>query len=158
MSKLRRTAALAVMVAGLSQFSVAAEQPAEVPWNKVCAYADQRELQFTTTGGEPVRGYCVALDATAISVRTKDGRELKVLKTAIAKLEIQQAKGHQVQTLGRGFHKALKTQVNWLLSPLAPAGVVAIPLTLAWGAVALPFCAVGDMRSKVAGHREIKPI
>jgi hypothetical protein len=65
-------------------------------------------------------------------------------------------KGRQVRTLRTGFRKALTKQVNWLLSPHAVAGIVAIPPTLAWGAVSLPFCVLGDMRDKLGNDREIQ--
>jgi hypothetical protein len=38
-----------------------------------------------------------------------------------------------------------------------PAAVVAIPATLAWGAVSAPFCLLGDLKAKLKGMQEIKP-
>jgi hypothetical protein len=55
-------------------------------------------------------------------------------------------------------HKGLAEGVNELLSPLAIGGIVMIPSTLAWGAVSLPFCLLGDLKAKIGGTKDIKPI
>jgi hypothetical protein len=66
--------------------------------------------------------------------------------------------GHQLSALGRNVQKGLRQGFEWLLSPYAPLGIVAVPATVAWGAVAAPFCLLGDLTHKASRTREIKVI
>jgi hypothetical protein len=43
-----------------------------------------------------------------------------------------------------------------LLSPAGPGMVVILPATLAWVASAAPFCALGDLVSRIAGQEEVR--
>jgi hypothetical protein len=56
------------------------------------------------------------------------------------------------------MHEGLRQGFEWLFSPYAPLGMVVVPGTVAWGAVAAPFCLLGDLNDKLAGRREIKVI
>lgn len=104
------------------------------------------------------QGYCVSIDADQIAVTTKDRRVVKIARKTLSRLELRRSKGHQLSSLRSGMRKGLRTGFDSLLSPLAPYGIVAIPATLAWGAVAAPFCLLGDLKAKVTGTQELKPI
>ena len=130
----------------------------EVQWNQICREAHGRELLVTTADGDLVKGYCVSIDANNIAVKTKDRGVVKVARKTLSKLEMERSKGHQLRTLHKGVHKGLKYGFDSLLSPMAPVGAVVLPATLAWGAVSAPFCLLGDLREKVNGTQEIKPI
>jgi hypothetical protein len=43
-----------------------------------------------------------------------------------------------------------------LLTPAAPVAIVLVPGTFAWGALAAPFCLIGDLSNKIGGSEEIK--
>jgi hypothetical protein len=130
----------------------------EVHWNQVCHVAGGRELVVTTASGEKVEGYCVAVDVDQITVTTDDQRVVKIARSALSRLAMYRSKGHQVRTLRRGVHKGLVEGVNELFSPLAIGGIAMIPGTLVWGAVSLPFCLLGDLKAKIGGTKDIKPI
>jgi len=135
-----------------------AANPIETQWNQVCRVADGREMIVTTASGETVQGYCISVDVDGVGIRTRDGQIKHVARTALARLRVHGARGHQLSSLGKGVHDGLKFGVDALLSPEAVLGAVAIPATLAWGAVSTPFCILGDLRDKLSGTREIKPI
>ena len=135
-----------------------AEDIKEVTWNQVCRETNGHELQLTTAKGETVSGYCVGVTVDEISIRTGDAKVVKVARTALARLEMHRAEAHQVASLHRGVHRTLADGFKILFSPMAPVGTVVVPGTLAWGAVALPFCALGDLHAKLAGKQTIKPI
>ena len=151
-----RTICVMTVLAAASQLSAADDL--EVHWNQVCGVAGGRELVVTTSTGEKVEGYCVAVDVDQITVSTEDHRVVKVARSALSKLAMYRSKGHQVRTLRRGVHKGLAEGLNELLSPLAIGGIVMIPSTLAWGAVSLPFCLLGDLKAKIGGTKDIRPI
>ncbi len=141
-----------------SALPVSAADPIVVPWNEVCRAAVGHDLILTTASGERLEGYCYSIDVNQIAVGTRNRGVVKVARTALARIEVQRVQGHQLRSLGKGVHKGLKDGFDALLSPLAPAGIVMIPGTLAWGAVATPFCILGDLRAKInGGTREIRP-
>ncbi len=62
----------------------------------------------------------------------------------------------QCKPSGQGLHKHLRNGIDDLLSPRAPLGLVSVPSVLAWGAVAAPFCALGELRDVLEGERELQ--
>lgn len=150
--------ALTLAAATLSSQPLHAAAAIETPWNQVCRVADGHELLVTTANGGTVEGYCVSVDVNGIGVGTKDGRVVQVARKALSRLEIRRSKGHQLSSLRKGMHDGLQFGFNSLLSPLAPVGMVAVPATLAWGAIATPFCVLGDLKAKLTGNQEIRPM
>ncbi len=136
--------------------SLFASDEIQVQWNGICSAARGRELSITTSDGAIVTGYCAAIDVKEITVRTADNRMVKVGRAVLSRLSVHSYKGHQLQSLRHGVHKGLKDGSDKLLSVEALWGIVEIPVTLAWGAATLPFCALGDLRSKLSGELPIK--
>ena len=64
--------------------------------------------------------------------------------------------GHHLADLGNSMSKSFARGFGWLFSPAAPLGLVAIPATIAWGAVAAPFCLLGDLGDDGAITQDIK--
>jgi hypothetical protein len=60
---------------------------------------------------------------------------------------------HRLKSLGKGMKHGMHDGVKMTFSPLAPIGLVVIPGTLAWGAVAAPFCILGDLFGGKPGQR-----
>jgi len=129
-----------------------------VQWNQVCRVAHDRELSITTQNGETVQGYCNRINVDEIAVITKDQRAVNIARSALAHVRVRRAntKGHQLVSLGKGMRAGLKTGLEWLLTPAAPAAIVLSPGTLAWGAASAPFCIIGDLSNKIGGTEEIK--
>jgi hypothetical protein len=140
----------------VSSLPLLAADPIETPWNQVCRVANGRELVLTTANGGTVQGYCISIDVNGIGVRTKDGQVSRIARTALARLEMRRSKGRQLSSLRKEMHDGLKFGFDSLLSPLAPVGLVVVPGTLVWGAVATPFCFLGDLKYKATGKQEIK--
>jgi len=135
--------------------------PVEVQWNQVCRVAGNRELSITTQSGETVLGYCTAINVNEISITTKDQRVIKIARSALARIRAVRpinTKGHALASLGKGMHEGLRTGFGYLFSPAAPLGLVMVPGTLAWGAVAAPFCLIGDLAHRAGGGVEIEEI
>lgn len=147
---------LTVLTMAGSPLPLAAADSNEVPWNQVCQVAQGRELLVTTTNGAPVAGYCVRIDVKAITVETNDHRYVKIARDTLTRIEMRRAKGHQLSSLGKGMRQGFHFGFDSLLSPLAPLGIVVVPATVAWGAVAAPFCLLGDLRYKLSGRQEIR--
>jgi hypothetical protein len=130
--------------------------PTEVPWNEVCRVAAARELVITTANGDTVDGYCVSISVDEMAINTRNRGVVKVARKALSRIQMHRSKGHQLSSLGKAMHKGLNYGFDGLLSPYAPLGIVAVPSILAWGAVAAPFCLLGDLKDKVTGKQEIK--
>jgi len=86
-----------------------------------------------------------------------DHKVVKIARATLTRLEMSE-RGKSGPIPRARMHRSLKDGSDALFSPMAPAGIVLIPGTLAWGAVALPFCLLGDLHAKIHGKREIKPI
>ncbi len=133
-----------------------AADPIETHWNDVCKMAVGNHLVLTMADGTMVEGYCVRVNADEIGVRTLDSQAVTIARSALTSLRLRTTEGHQLKSLGKGLHGGLREELHWLLSPMAPLGVVALPATLAWGAAAAPFCMLGDLVDKLTPAREIK--
>jgi hypothetical protein len=146
-----------VMVSALPLY---AADEIQVHWIEVCRAAGGKRLTIKTFNGETVDGYCLSINVDEIAVTTKDQQIVRIARRALSRIDVQRSKndGHQLSALGRGVHKGLRQGFQWLLSPYAPLGIVAVPATVAWGAVAAPFCLLADLTHKTSGTREIKVI
>ena len=126
----------------------------DIPWNQLCREANFHELSITTTTGETVEGYCMGIDVNQVSIGF-NGRAVKIARANVARL-LMRGQGHQLKSLGKGVRGGLRYGFNALLSPQAVLGAVAIPATLAWGAVSTPFCLLGDLRAKLSHSKEVR--
>jgi hypothetical protein len=133
-----------------------AQESVHVAWTQVCRTANGRQMRLTTNTGDTVEGYCMSVSVDEISLRTPDQRAVKIARAAMARIVVTPQE-HQLRALGRGMRKSLRTGFRALLSPMAPAGMVLIPATLAWGAVSAPFCAAGDLFAGKSTGTEIRP-
>jgi hypothetical protein len=132
------------------------ERPIEVPWQQVCNTSYGQQLILTTETGETIQGYCVSIDVNKIGVRTPDQRVVQIARSTLSKLEMKRPRTHQLASLGKGVRHELHEGVKILFSPMAPGGLILIPGTLAWGAVAAPFCILGDLFAPPEQIHEIK--
>ena len=129
-----------------------------VTWTDLCKTVAGHQLTIKTLNGDVVDGYCMNISVEEVSVKTKENKVVKIARTALARVDMQRKEneGHQLRALGQGMHKSLRKGFGWLFSIYAPAGMVAIPATLAWGAVSAPFCLIGDLTHDGSDTTEIK--
>ncbi len=132
-----------------------APKPVEVKWETLCHYAKDYRLVVTTTQGDVVEGHCLAVQVNELVVTTKDYKTVRIARAALAKIHMQPSHGNHLQSLGKGMRQAFHEGFQQLLSPLAPVGLVVIPGTVAWGAIAAPFCAIGDLSEKLKREHEV---
>ena len=158
-ANIRFLALSAVMVGALP---LHAAEPIQVHWNEVCRVAADRQLVITTADGNTVEGYCVSITVDQMAVTTPDRQIVKIARTALSRIQMHRSpghqQGHQLRSLGQGMRTGLRYGFKSLLSPYAPIGIVTVPATLAWGAVAAPFCLLGDLRDRVTGKQDIQEI
>lgn len=130
----------------------------QVPWQDVCRAADGHRLTIKSANGDVVDGYCMSINVDEMAITTKDHKIVRVARATLSRIDVQRSKneGHQLAALHKEVHKSLRKGFEWLLSPSAPLGLIAIPSTLAWGIVSTPFCILGDVTHKASGTREIK--
>jgi len=137
-----------------------AADPVEVPWNQLCKAATGNRLMITTADGATVEGFCMSITVDEVAIRTENQKVVKIARSALSKIQMQRRleQQHPLKALRKDLRRSFREGFDLLLTPEAPAGIVLIPGTLAWGAVAAPFCALGELKNKLEGEREIKVI
>jgi hypothetical protein len=125
-------------------------------WGDLCAVAGGQQLSITTNDGKTVKGTCASTSDSEIAL-TANQRVVKIARSTLSRIQMYQpGSGHHLADLGKDMSKSFKTSFVWLLSPAAPLGLVAIPATVAWGAVAAPFCILGDLGQSGPTTHDIK--
>jgi hypothetical protein len=125
-------------------------------WTELCHVAGTRQLNVTTSDGKTVSGICGSTTADELSLNNKQ-LVVRVARATLTRIEMYDpGTGHHLADLGNGMSKSFQQGFRWLFSPAAALGLVTIPATVAWGAVAAPFCLLGDMGSDGPSTHEIK--
>ena len=124
-------------------------------WTDLCHVAGSHQLNVTTTDGSTVSGACTGTSADELSL-TANQRVVKIARATLTRIQMYQPGNHHLADLGNGMAKSFNRGFAWLFSPAAPLGLVTIPATVAWGAVAAPFCLLGDMGDNGPTTQEIK--
>jgi hypothetical protein len=125
-------------------------------WNELCRVAAGHQLNVTTSDGDTINGTCVATNGDDLTL-TVNQRAMKIARSTLTRIQMYDpGNGHHLADLGDGLSKSFKKGFGWLFSPAAPLGLVAIPATVAWGAVAAPFCILGDMGDNGPTTHDIK--
>jgi len=145
---------LTVLLLTISSVPLYAGDTIEVPWTQLCRQLNFHEVTITTTTGETVEGYCMMIDINQVSINV-NGNPVKIARANIARL-LMTPRRNNLKSLGKGVRGGLSYGFNALLSPSAALGAIAIPGTLAWGAVSTPFCVLGDLRAKLSHNKEIR--
>jgi hypothetical protein len=125
-------------------------------WIDLCRVAGRYQLNVTTSDGNTVSGSWVSTDADELSLNTQQ-RVINIARSTLSRIQMYQpGNGRRLADLGDGMSKSFRRGFGWLFSPAAPLGLVAIPATVAWGAVAAPFCLLGDLGDNGPVMQEIK--
>ena len=125
-------------------------------WNDLCRVAGSHQLNVTTTDGIITKGTCASTNDSEIAL-TANQRVVKIARSTLTRIQMYQpGNGHHLADLGSGMSKSFSKGFGWLFSPAAPLGLVAIPATVAWGAVSAPFCLLGDLGDNGPTTQEIK--
>jgi hypothetical protein len=129
----------------------------DVQWKDVCVVARDQPLTITTSNGSSIEGRCISVTVTEISVDTGNHHIVKLARGTFSKVFVRPGNGrHELKSLGKNLHSALAGEVDLLLSQYGIFAAVAIPPTLAWGAIAAPFCAAGDIKHHFERAQEIR--
>lgn len=104
-----------------------------------------------------MEGLCTWINADEIAV-TQGKSVVTVPRAMLSRIELHRSPKNHLRVLGRGMRVGLRKGSGWLFSPFAPAGLIAVPATLAWGAVSAPFCLLGDLDDKRGRRVEVRLI
>ena len=125
-------------------------------WDELCRVAGTNQLNVTTADGITESGHCLATRNDELSLEANQ-RIVKIARSTLTRIQMYDpGNGHRLADLGNGMAKSFKAGFRWLFSPAAPLGLIAIPSTIAWGLVAAPFCALGDMGSHGPTTQDVK--
>jgi hypothetical protein len=116
----------------------------QLPLNQVCNFANGKTVQVTTGSGETVEGTCFAVSVDEIQIQTKKGI-LTIARSQLSRVRMYDTPPHRhLVNLGKDIRSGLRGSVKMIPTEWGLVGVVGVPATLAWGAIASPFCLLGD--------------
>jgi hypothetical protein len=136
-------------------FPVHAADDLHAPWNDLCRVVVGHQLNVTTSDGKTVSGSCSSTDADGLSL-TANQRIVKIARSTLTRIQMYQPGNHHLADLGNGMSKSFRRGFGWLFSPAAPLGLLTIPATVAWGAMAAPFCLLGDLGDNGPVTQDVK--
>ncbi len=114
-------------------------------WNDLCQVAAGRQVNVTTSDGKNLTGSCLATSSDQLSLVSTDG-VVKIARATLTRIQVwQPGNRHHLKDLGNNMDSSFQLGFVFLRSPAAPIGLAIIPATVAWGAVAVPFCALADI-------------
>jgi hypothetical protein len=149
---------LGMIVSGVLCSPLAADDTqTAVKWDQLCNTSSGQQLVVSMTSGEKLEGYCVLVTVDALRVQTSNGIVV-VARSTVHRLHMYRPKKNRLASLGKGMKDTLRQGVDDTFSPMAPVGLILIPGTLAWGAVAAPFCILGDIATKLNGPPRVTEI
>jgi len=116
----------------------------ELPFAQVCRFAGSRTLTVTTAAGETVEGTCFTVNVDGLQIQTQKGM-VTVARLQLSRVRMYETPPHRhLATLGKDIRTGLRESVRMIPTEWGLVGVVGVPATLAWGALASPFCLLGD--------------
>ena len=135
---------LIIFAALAGSVTLRADAPLQMPLSQVCGFTGSRVLTVTTASGETVEGTCFAVNVDEIQVQTKKGI-LTIARSQLSRVRIYETPPHRhLANLGKDIRTGLEDSVKMIPTEWGLVGVVGVPATLAWGAIASPFCLLGD--------------
>jgi len=150
---MKKATRLLIATAFTSFLLTAAPIPAR--WSEICGVANRDRISILKPDGQYVRGYCISVDVNEMTVETKDRKVVRIARSAFRRIYVHQPVQGPLRALGSSMRNGLTYGTNALFSPKAPAGIVTIPAVLAWGAIAAPFCLLGELRNRPTESHEI---
>jgi hypothetical protein len=136
---------LMIFAALAGSAALRAQDSIQLPLPRVCDYARSRIVQVKLPTGETVEGVCFSTTVDEIQVQTKNGI-VKVARAQLSRVTIADIQPrHQLSHLGKQVGKGVSWSAKQVPTEWGVVGVVGIPVTLAFGAVAAPFCLLGDI-------------
>ena len=102
----------------------------------------------------------MSITVNEVAIQTENRQVVKIARSAFSRVQMHRSpqQQHPLKALGKDLRTSFRDGFGLLFSPVAPMGLVLIPGTAAWGVVAAPFCALGELKNKLEGPREIKVI
>jgi hypothetical protein len=139
------TNTLMIFAALAGSAALRAQDSVDVPLPRVCDYARSRTIQVKLPTGETVEGVCFSTTVDEMQVQTKNGI-VKIARAQLSRVSVVEVPRRQhLARLGKHVKQGLDGSVKMIPTEMGLAGVVGVPLTLAYGAVAAPFCLLGDI-------------
>jgi hypothetical protein len=136
---------LMIFAALASSAALRAQDSVQLPLPRVCDYARSRSIQVTMPNGETVEGVCFSTTVDELQVQTKSGI-VKVARAQLSRVTIADIQAHhQVRHLFKHVGQGVANSAKLIPTEAGLVGLIGVPTTLAWGAVAVPFCLFGDL-------------
>ena len=109
----------------LCAFSAPAQSPAPVPetpveWPNLCSSAARELLVVTTESGDTVEGYCVFVQHDELTLRTADGKVVKIARGTLRNVLALTVPEHRLKALRKGMKEGFREGWKMTFSPLAP--------------------------------------
>jgi hypothetical protein len=143
------TNTLMIFAALAGSAALRAQDSVELPLEGVCQYANgstsPRTIQIKTSSGQTVEGVCFTTTVDEIQVKTPQGI-VNIARAQLSRVTLVDIQAHhQLRHLFKHVGKGLDQSAKLIPTEAGLGGLIGIPAILAYGAVATPFCLLGDI-------------
>ena len=136
---------LMIFAALAGSATLRAQDSVQLPLEQVCNYARSRTIQVKTATGETVEGVCFSVSVDEIQVKTQNGL-MKVARSQLSRVSVVEMPRRQhLARLGKHVKQGIDGSAKMIPTEAGIVGIIGVPMTLAYGAVAAPFCLLGDI-------------
>jgi len=141
LTRSHRVAISAIAVA----FTLQAAPSEQLLWKDLAAKLQGKQVTVKMKDGKSISGrfFTVGRDGIFFSGGAPD----KIPRDAVQSLHWETPDAHQTEKLANMLGHAYRHSGSLLGTPMAPFGVIEIPVITAWGAAAAPFCLLADLFS-----------
>lgn len=140
LTRFHRIAMLAIAVG----FTLQAAPSEQLLWSQLATRLQGKQVTVKTKDGKSVSGRFFTVGRDGIYF---GGTQNKIPRDGVQSLHWEAPDAHQTEKLGNMLGHAYRHSGSLLGTPMAPFGVIEIPVITAWGAAAAPFCLLADLFS-----------
>jgi hypothetical protein len=117
----------------------------DIPLPRFCDFAGTRSVQVDTAAGETVQGVCFSVTKDEVRIQTPHGI-VAITKAQLTRVQVYEVKPRrQIAGVGKWIGRQVKQGAEMIPTPFGLVGLTKISMSLAAGAVAMPFAGLGDL-------------
>jgi hypothetical protein len=125
----------------------------EAPWTSLCLVSNGKRLLVTKTDGTTLDGYCASTTNDELAL-TRNAGEVRVARAAISRLRMVRPRKRRLWEFWKDQGPLIGGSFEILGSEAWAWGLMAVPATIGWGAIATPYYMAVDLLDLFAERQQ----